>query len=464
MEAQREASNIALAVSHMIANGKSLSDVAKAVGLKPSKALFNKNEETVNEIATKIMTDLDVIMEKGSLAEKAQRIQNSKDALQALATKVNATSREQIDLKVKKLESMAVDLRVEVKEMEKHYYGKVLNTSKFASNEDLEGSNQHSILTKEKEMVTSFATKATQPDQIKMVQEELEFAAKIARDLNPGFGKSCELNLISQEISKKVLGMKPGDHLLLPGGYSQKAKEGGGHAVQYLIHKVDDKNFTFTVINTGEGLEDFHAKEEDSHYYDYKLANISQDKLTPNFFFGLMQLLVVTETFSRNINNVYAQVQSLGGERVTKKNAQKYGGLSTRKVQKKGICVYKSVAGYMKERLGSKDYHLYKLHSQDMLTKELEDLSQITDENQVRKKAKVEIDQMLPAGKTVREKRAGKVTKDSKVKDATRIVTRTQTKTGKVQSQASQESVEEKKSIWQSLTIPFVAFWRWLFG
>lgn len=70
-----------------------------------------------------------------------------------------------------------------------------------------------------------------------------------------------DISAYAESISQKVLHLKPGDRFLMEGGW---IVPNGGHAMLALIEKEADHTYTFTLINTGAGIE-YHENEKGPH-------------------------------------------------------------------------------------------------------------------------------------------------------------------------------------------------------
>lgn len=64
------------------------------------------------------------------------------------------------------------------------------------------------------------------------------------------------LKNLSGLVKKRIAELQPGETVLLPGGYANPT--GSGHAVMYQITKERDGSYSWTIVNTGQGIGAYH--------------------------------------------------------------------------------------------------------------------------------------------------------------------------------------------------------------
>ncbi|CEK12109.1 DUF3638 domain-containing protein [Legionella hackeliae] len=89
-------------------------------------------------------------------------------------------------------------------------------------------------------------------DYLKRVEKELE----AVRVLDAFY--EADIKKLATDIKNKVLALKEGERLFIPGGWINI--NGGGHAMVYQIMRTSDEEFSFTAINAGSGLNYHHKK------------------------------------------------------------------------------------------------------------------------------------------------------------------------------------------------------------
>lgn len=157
----------------------------------------------------------------------------------------------------------------------------------------------------------------------------------------------------------KINKLKAGERLFLPGGYEvQKTKGAEGHSVVYVIQKENNGNFSFDVINTGEGIVFSNILWKPNGPFrsltkDVKYENIPGDILSHDFFQKL------------NTFNLDAKEPSMKGplcflEKIFGKNRKTTNGREHR-TQGKGSCVYKSLSSTAKKILPRKMFLDFKV-------------------------------------------------------------------------------------------------------
>ncbi len=207
--------------------------------------------------------------------------------------------------------------------------------------------NRENLTSKENEALTQ-------------ISKELADAKELANDMS---SKEADKHTqLPGKIIRRIKNLKPGQCVLIPGGYSNQGQS--GHSVMYAVEKRPDGQFTFTVINTGEGTEPAskrHIQEknmlgrETGRHFDLKYC-VSEEAVTDEgFITGLLQLNDIRRSETHSIDMMYDHLDaSLGppnGVKVDLKNQEQYGGLESRKPQNKSNCTQKAVMAYQKKRI-----------------------------------------------------------------------------------------------------------------
>ena len=96
------------------------------------------------------------------------------------------------------------------------------------------------------------------------------------------------------DIKEKVLVLRAGEYLLLPGGW---LAPDGGHAIIYELKKDSDGSILFTIHNSGSGLQ-YHAKRSDKEkelFSPTLTYKITIDSLNSKHFMPFMNELLTLQ-------------------------------------------------------------------------------------------------------------------------------------------------------------------------
>lgn len=101
---------------------------------------------------------------------------------------------------------------------------------------------------------------------------------------------------IGQELATKVKGLEKGSRILIPGGWAGEPTKGGaghkaGHALLYEVSRSNDGDLSFTVINSGAGLE-YHSKVGQERQCAKTFMKLKEETLNKDFFSDLVRLRV----------------------------------------------------------------------------------------------------------------------------------------------------------------------------
>lgn len=393
-------------------NNEGLETIAKDLHLVIAS---NLPEKVIGEkIVKKMIEELQESLRHADTIEVKQCIQAIEDCNQVLKELGEKCGIEAKLLEPKqeidKTMHFAFDLDVSL------FYGTVLNTPDFEKDFRFEGDGHASAIYLQGRFLNTFAKNGP---KVAAIKKEVEFAGEILAGIGScKFGRE-KTDALGRKIATKVQGLQVGECLLIPGGYVASEKEKSGHNMMYLVEKRGEDNYCFTIINTDEGqCSSYHIPavigevseeiEDFTHYFDFKLGDVKGTNLSGNFFAELMDFQV---TGLSSVDPIYQLVKmSLKGTRVTPLDIENYGELGIRRMQNKEISAYKAFAGYLKERMGVKLYHKWKVHSQKEITKRVKIVREqyASEANAVKRSQALRIERMLKQGKIVAKKRKEK--------------------------------------------------------
>lgn len=184
----------------------------------------------------------------------------------------------------------------------------------------------------------------------------------------PKEGVSCLKEMIIHTILEKLKSLKNGERLLLPGGYRTSDK---GHSVLFSIQKESQNNFTFQIINTGEGINPIGMTAGQRMVVkDVVYSQISERQLSYEFFSGLIQKSLQIEDpdptyfIYNSICNYFNGPQQMKRiyEFISKSLGDKHLSVIGRehKAQRKGSCSVKSITSAAKTFLPKRLYLNFK--------------------------------------------------------------------------------------------------------
>jgi hypothetical protein len=155
-------------------------------------------------------------------------------------------------------------------------------------------------------------------------------------------------------LIKKTQNLKKGNSMWLPGGWSGNP----GHAVLYRVQKQTNGKYSFTIFNTGGGLN-YHdsiiVDGEEKYQTQLTIKDIDPKKfLTPEIYQHLLELQIqsssdVNAEFSER--NIYIGVINyLDGTRVSPENPKDYPELYMQP-QRSGSCAMKSIFAMLRQAI-----------------------------------------------------------------------------------------------------------------
>lgn len=100
--------------------------------------------------------------------------------------------------------------------------------------------------------------------------------------------------------------MAPTEKLLIPGGWRNMD---GGHSVMHVIERTE-RDFCFTVHNTGKGAPEYHPSTVTSHpktkiQTSLKFTNLSLDKMTDDSFWYMLFKMQVSQSDDHRCEILY---------------------------------------------------------------------------------------------------------------------------------------------------------------
>ena len=168
---------------------------------------------------------------------------------------------------------------------------------------------------------------------------------------------------IAREMGEKVLALKSGEFLTLPGGYNS---EDGGHSMLLDVEKCSNGHFNLTLFTTGDGLE-YH---EQIQTQDKRIVSISRKfKNIPEgvlffssprshlFFEGLIYLRIVKQDRNFSAAFIYESLMERFLSYLDLENADLE---DFTKPQGNGTCSWKVLIKHLRQHLPRPDYRLLK--------------------------------------------------------------------------------------------------------
>lgn len=165
---------------------------------------------------------------------------------------------------------------------------------------------------------------------------------------------------LAYEVQQQIYGLKPGEELILPGGYNSSS---GGHALLYIIKRQEDGRFTFTIVNTGEGVGTYSGTFSflksllwDGKYSDYVIENVDPSCLEPSFLIPLISLQIPKQNHS--MEKVFDTIITglLDGDASQIKEGKRH------TVQKNGTCTHSCICCWLESSLNPELFHLLDLY------------------------------------------------------------------------------------------------------
>lgn len=191
------------------------------------------------------------------------------------------------------------------------------------------------------------------------VFSELSTYSRLVNSIGNIRGGSKSIEGVSNEIIKSIKNLTEGETCIVPGGYYNSQIK-GGHTVIYEIRKQHGK-YTFTLINTGEGLQkvfgltDAFKKLFSSKMQDYQWEVSSLEEIINNEFWQkLISYNVGSEDAS--INDVYDTLGNLGTPKLTKFKHD---------IQVNGTCTYDSIICWLESYLDKPLFQEFELFMTD---------------------------------------------------------------------------------------------------
>lgn len=193
-------------------------------------------------------------------------------------------------------------------------------------------------------------------ESVERMQDQLKTSESLLREIYTihtmaQTQASQALSELQERILASVENLKPGESLLLPGGWTGSP----GHAMLYQVEKMLDDSFRFHLFNSGDGLP-YHPQDGDRYlcHLQWNLGNIHSMRraLSPT-----LQSLLTLRTFGKEAGfstaskqlyeSVLPKMESLGAKR-------QIGTLDDpcwMGAQKAGICTWQSIVVWERSQL-----------------------------------------------------------------------------------------------------------------
>lgn len=169
------------------------------------------------------------------------------------------------------------------------------------------------------------------------ILKHYQYSIQISIDINHSEDPQITFRHTLNDIKIRLANMEPGESFSLPGGYSAK----DSHTMIYIIKKEENNTFSFEIINTGGGIDQYHTRDVAIEGKDYvhtkKYVDLDSDKLNKAFFAALLGFQDFKNTEPAKISAVYDHIDThlKNGENV--KEGRKH------RQQDTGICGSKSL-------------------------------------------------------------------------------------------------------------------------
>lgn len=182
--------------------------------------------------------------------------------------------------------------------------------------------------------------------------------------------------------------IKPPEKVIIPGGWGGLY---GGHVVMYIIEKAQDGSYTFSLVNSGAGLQ-YHKCRVVHEVVKYDpllvITKIDPAVIThPDFCFSLMSTLIpinrdgyganydADELYGRIISALQGEIQPISSKCI--------------KPQRSGTCSWQSLAALLRCELGERNYKRLMLYIKGRALRDFskQKLEIINDKNLLRRSA-----------------------------------------------------------------------------
>ena len=131
-----------------------------------------------------------------------------------------------------------------------------------------------------------------------------------------------QMKTYAKKLAEQADQLEVGKKLILSGGWSSS---GSGHAIMYIIEKTVDKTYTFTILNTGAGLDKYHSSQRVGYKRIYRpvvrLNGVdAQFLIKPDIFESLLELQISVQpdgaSWEHDSGDIYERiVPALQGKR-----------------------------------------------------------------------------------------------------------------------------------------------------
>lgn len=176
---------------------------------------------------------------------------------------------------------------------------------------------------------------------------------------------NARLNNLVKNLHERISNLKPGERVVISGGYSNwsKSKYYHGHAVVYEILREADGTFKFSIINTGAGasVEGLKLKKGGKPSFftrDVSFTGIPQQAFSQGFLTKLVRFSIFPDkTKTTTMIDVikYIRTHMKNYPLVHQKKGREHN------LQNEGSCATKSIMSWLHGRLDPKTYRAFKV-------------------------------------------------------------------------------------------------------
>lgn len=246
-------------------------------------------------------------------------------------------------------------------------------------------------------------------DQLQAIERKVEDASELLKELfsienfrklKSKFQESPQayqerVNCVVFSIRKKVIDLSPGDSLAIPGGYNCR---GGGHSVIFHISKQENEKYTFTIVNTGEGVGHFNHflsnmfHEFKGEFPDYEISDLERGEICNETF--LREIVVLQLDMNGSLEKMFAPIiRHLAKNDVKNiKKGRSHG------IQVNGTCSHDSIISWMESVMDPWLFHAFQLFT---TRKAMAFLHSIRDKNdRIKKIMRYGVDTLKQRGET----------------------------------------------------------------
>lgn len=309
--------------------------------IQPNGVEKNKLESLTNELVDEILksNDLDLGKDLSSLAKNVEKVSDncSSDRIKImlLAERVfKACEQRGIDhpfssILGKSIKNLEARLRKEnlLDEIDDKRLG-FIHGDTFLSASGLEGGKSINNVKFLLPYIKEGGLFNEKKEVLEMLEEYVKREEAMRPLFSPGNKNSFEnyqkqSNDYSEFLCNKIKTMQEGERFLMSGGWSNI---GAGHAMFYIVEKGKNGKYAFTVLNTGEGIQNHQAQEielKTKYKPILRLHDIDESSMAnQNFFMALFELNITLNpkdgktSWDHSANDIYDRIiPALQGKR-----------------------------------------------------------------------------------------------------------------------------------------------------